>query len=71
MFEDILDLRGLHGSPTRCSACHADGKEIDMVATEAFDPSQQLRVSAWECPECGRTVYRDSGDSPTLFDPPQ
>lgn len=71
MFGDVLDLRGLLESAPRCSACHADGKEIEMHGEEVYDPSQAMRVSAWVCPECGRQVYRDDGDGPTLYDPPQ
>lgn len=69
---DVLDLRDVLGDDKRCARCkERDGTEVALEATTVFDPSQQVRVSAWECPECGHRVYRDTGNGVELYDPPQ
>jgi ribosomal protein L37AE/L43A len=55
---------GILSSPSKkgCKQCHDEtGETVLMEATQVWDPSQCTYVDAWECPECGRQLYRDEG----------
>lgn len=53
-----------------CEECKEErGEDVKMDSTTKWHPRLAAEVTAWECPECGHAVMRDTGDGPEMQTP--